>query len=111
MEKFRYPLPTATRDIQLLAASNEPPATFPSPGVISPAHQTDGSDVDRWVGSELRKRRLEQGMSAGQAAERCGSTEALVMEWEEGTARPSPKALLELADTYGVPIARLFPQE
>lgn len=67
------------------------------------------------IGAELRRLRLERGLSLRRAAGQAGATHSRLREWEVGVdnhtgraVRPPYDAVRRLARTYGVPAEALL---
>ena len=63
---------------------------------------------DRAVGVQLQNLRIFKGYSREEAAHRLGATSDHLEAVEEGTVRPEPALLLEMADIYEVPPSQIF---
>jgi transcriptional regulator with XRE-family HTH domain len=67
-------------------------------------------DMRRLVGGNVRRIRLERGLTQEQLAERSGFTQGYISELELGRRNPTVVSLFELADALGVtPIDLLTP--
>jgi len=66
--------------------------------------------VDQLVGRQLRKRRLELGLSQLGVAEAIGVTFQQIQKYEGGTNRIVASRLYDLAEVLNVPVAYFFPQ-
>lgn len=66
--------------------------------------------VDQLVGRQLRKRRLELGLSQLGVAEAIGVTFQQIQKYEGGTNRIVASRLYDLAEVLKVPVAYFFPE-
>ena len=66
--------------------------------------------VDQLVGRQLRKRRLQLGLSQLGVAEAIGVTFQQIQKYEGGTNRIVASRLFDLAQVLDVPIAYFFPE-
>ena len=63
---------------------------------------------DRAVGVQLQNLRIFKGYSREEAAERLSATSDHLEAIEEGSIRPEPALLFEMAGVYEVPASRVF---
>src|SRR4051794_4662528 len=66
------------------------------------------NEIDRLVGSRVRQRRMQLGMSQEQLAEQLGLTVPQVQKYEKGVNRIGASRLHKIAGLLGVPIGALF---
>lgn len=64
--------------------------------------------TDEIVGGNIKRLRLEAGMSQEEIGERCGVTFQQIQKYEKGRNRVSASRMQQLADIFNVPIAELF---
>jgi transcriptional regulator with XRE-family HTH domain len=64
--------------------------------------------LDRYVGTRVRQRRLEVGMSQEKLGEALGITFQQVQKYEKGTNRVSVSRLHQIAETLGVPLSYFY---
>jgi transcriptional regulator with XRE-family HTH domain len=64
--------------------------------------------LDRYVGTRVRQRRLEIGMSQEKLGEALGITFQQVQKYEKGTNRVSVSRLHQIAETLGVPLSYFY---
>jgi len=68
----------------------------------------DPTEIDRLVGSRLRQRRMQIGLSQDALAEMLGITVPQVQKYEKGINRIGASRLHKLAGILGVPIGYFF---
>ncbi len=68
----------------------------------------DPNEIDRLVGSRVRQRRMELGMSQEGLAEQLGLTVPQVQKYEKGVNRIGASRLHKIAGLLGVPISTFF---
>jgi transcriptional regulator with XRE-family HTH domain len=68
----------------------------------------DPNEIDRLVGSRVRQRRMQIGMSQNALAEQLGLTVPQVQKYEKGVNRIGASRLHKIAGLLGVPIGALF---
>ena len=68
----------------------------------------DPNEIDRLVGSRVRQRRMQLGMSQEQLAEQLGITVPQVQKYEKGVNRIGASRLHKIAGLLGVPIGAFF---
>src|SRR4051794_23918414 len=66
------------------------------------------NEIDRLVGSRVRQRRIQLGMSQEQLAAALGITVVQVQKYEKGVNRIGASRLHKIAGLLGVPIGALF---
>src|SRR4051812_11745086 len=66
------------------------------------------NEIDRLVGSQVRQRRMQLGMSQEQLAEQLGLTVPQVQKYEKGVNRIGASRLHKIAGLLGVPIGTFF---
>jgi transcriptional regulator with XRE-family HTH domain len=66
--------------------------------------------ADATVGTRIRLRRLEQGLSQTELGKRVGVTFQQVQKYENGANRVSASRLVMLAQTLEVPMSYFFPE-
>ena len=66
------------------------------------------NEIDRLVGSRVRQRRMQLGMSQEQLAEQLGLTVPQVQKYEKGVNRIGASRLHKIAGLLGLPIGALF---
>ena len=66
------------------------------------------NEIDRLVGSRVRQRRMQLGMSQEQLAEHLGLTVPQVQKYEKGVNRIGASRLHKIAGLLGVPIGTFF---
>src|SRR4051812_44654834 len=66
------------------------------------------NEIDRLVGSQVRQRRMQRGMSQEQLAEQLGITVPQVQKYEKGVNRIGASRLHKIAGLLGVPIGTFF---
>jgi len=66
------------------------------------------NEIDRLVGSRVRQRRMQLGMSQEQLAEHLGLTVPQVQKYETGVNRIGASRLHKIAGLLGVPIGTFF---
>src|SRR4051794_22914187 len=66
------------------------------------------NEIDRLVGSRVRQRRMQLGMSQEQLAEQLGITVPQVQKYEKGVNRIGASRLHKIAGLLGVPIGFFF---
>jgi transcriptional regulator with XRE-family HTH domain len=66
------------------------------------------NEIDRLVGSRVRQRRMQLGMSQEQLAEQLGVTVPQVQKYEKGVNRIGASRLHKIAGLLGVPIGTFF---
>ena len=66
------------------------------------------NEIDRLVGSRVRQRRMQLGMSQELLAEHLGLTVPQVQKYEKGVNRIGASRLHKIAGLLGVPIGALF---
>jgi len=66
------------------------------------------NEIDRLVGSRVRQRRMQLGMSQELLAEQLGLTVVQVQKYEKGVNRIGASRLHKIAGLLGVPIGALF---
>ena len=66
------------------------------------------NEIDRLVGSRVRQRRMQLGMSQEQLAEQLGLTVVQVQKYEKGVNRIGASRLHKIAGLLGVPIGAFF---
>jgi transcriptional regulator with XRE-family HTH domain len=66
------------------------------------------NEIDRLVGSRVRQRRMQLGMSQEQLAEQLGLTVPQVQKYEKGVNRIGASRLHKIAGLLGVPIGAFF---
>ena len=66
------------------------------------------NEIDRLVGSRVRQRRMQLGMSQEQLAEHLGLTVPQVQKYEKGVNRIGASRLHKIAGLLGVPIGAFF---
>ena len=66
------------------------------------------NEIDRLVGSRVRQRRMQLGMSQEQLAEQLGVTVPQVQKYEKGVNRIGASRLHKIAGLLGVPIGAFF---
>ena len=59
----------------------------------------------------FKRARLKSGLTAAQAAERLGVSDAAVYQWETGVYLPTAKRLREIAALYHCTVDELLEQE
>jgi transcriptional regulator with XRE-family HTH domain len=64
--------------------------------------------LDRYVGTRVRQRRLEVGMSQEKLGEALGITFQQVQKYEKGTNRVSVSRLHQIAESLGVPLSYFY---
>lgn len=69
---------------------------------------TKGTDVDRYVGSRIRERRVMLGLSQQQMAHLIGVTYQQAHKYERGINRISAGRLFEIARVLRVPVSYFF---
>lgn len=67
-----------------------------------------GKKIVRKFGKQLRKLRLEQGLTQEQLAERLGCATTFISRIENGRRSPSLANIGRLAEILDVPVAALF---
>ncbi len=75
----------------------------PSKNTVDKAHA-----IDRLVGGQLRKRRLELGLSQLRVAEAIGVTFQQIQKYERGSNRVVASRLYDLANALEVPLEYFF---
>ena len=76
-----------------------------------PRNRIDSPDpIDQLVGRQLRKRRLQLGLSQLGVAEAIGVTFQQIQKYEGGTNRIVASRLYDLAEILDVPVAYFFPE-
>jgi transcriptional regulator with XRE-family HTH domain len=65
--------------------------------------------VDKKIGTRIRTRRLEIGMSQEALAAKLGITFQQVQKYEKGVNRVAASTLLDLSEALGVPVTELLP--
>jgi len=68
-----------------------------------------GELLDIRVGAKLRSRRIELGISTGQASGSCGISRALLAAYERGEIRLAPTRLIALSELLDVDVGYFFP--
>ena len=68
----------------------------------------DPNEIDRLVGSRVRQRRMQLGMSQELLAEQLGITVPQVQKYEKGVNRIGASRLHKIAGLLGVPIGAFF---
>ena len=68
----------------------------------------DPNEIDRLVGSQVRQRRMQLGISQEQLAEQLGLTVPQVQKYETGVNRIGASRLHKIAGLLGVPIGTFF---
>ena len=68
----------------------------------------DPNEIDRLVGSRVRQRRMQLGMSQELLAEHLGLTVPQVQKYEKGVNRIGASRLHKIAGLLGVPIGAFF---
>ena len=68
----------------------------------------DPNEIDRLVGSRVRQRRMQLGMSQELLAEHLGLTVPQVQKYEKGVNRIGASRLHKIAGLLGVPISAFF---
>src|SRR3954454_19985862 len=66
------------------------------------------NEIDRLVGSRVRQRRVQLGVSQQQLAEQLGITVPQVQKYEKGVTRIGASRLHKIAGLLGVPIGTFF---
>ena len=66
------------------------------------------NEIDRLVGSRVRQRRMQLGVSQEQLAEHLGLTVPQVQKYEKGVNRIGASRLHKIAGLLGVPIGTFF---
>src|SRR3954454_222783 len=66
------------------------------------------NEIDRLVGSRVRQRRMQRGMSQEQLAAALGITVPQLQKYEKGVNRIGASRLHKIAGLLGVPIGALF---
>ena len=66
------------------------------------------NEIDRLVGSRVRQRRMQLGMSQEHLAEQLGLTVPQVQKYEKGVNRIGASRLHKIAGLLGVPIGAFF---
>src|SRR3954452_21056880 len=66
------------------------------------------NEIDRLVGSQVRQRRMQLGMSQEQLAEQLGLTVPQVQKYEKGVNRIGASRLHKIAGLLGAPIGTFF---
>ena len=66
------------------------------------------NEIDRLVGSRVRQRRMQLGMSQEHLAEHLGLTVPQVQKYEKGVNRIGASRLHKIAGLLGVPISTFF---
>jgi transcriptional regulator with XRE-family HTH domain len=66
------------------------------------------NEIDRLVGSRVRQRRMQLGMSQEHLAEQLGLTVPQVQKYEKGVNRIGASRLHKIAGLLGVPISAFF---
>ena len=66
------------------------------------------NEIDRLVGSRVRQRRMQRGMSQEQLAEHLGLTVPQVQKYEKGVNRIGASRLHKIAGLLGAPISTFF---
>jgi transcriptional regulator with XRE-family HTH domain len=66
------------------------------------------NEIDRLVGSRVRQRRMQLGVSQEQLAEQLGLTVPQVQKYEKGVNRIGASRLHKIAGLLGVPIGAFF---
>jgi transcriptional regulator with XRE-family HTH domain len=64
--------------------------------------------VERKIGSNIRARRTEIGMSQTELADALGVTFQSVQKYEKGQSRVACSRLLQIAETLKTPVSKLF---
>lgn len=64
--------------------------------------------IDSHVGQQVKKYRVQAGMSQGALAERLGITFQQVQKYEKGDNRIAASRLVAIAEILGVPLINLF---
>ena len=91
----------------------QPVAQWPQSALSTPEQverQHRRNVVNRQVGQRLQQARRDRGMSHAELATRAGLSEIDLARFERGASRPSPSAVLALANALTVPLRHLFPQ-
>ena len=68
----------------------------------------DPNEIDRLVGSRVRQRRMQRGMSQDELAEQLGVTVVQVQKYEKGVNRIGAGRLHKIAGLLGAPIGTFF---
>ena len=68
----------------------------------------DPNEIDRLLGSRVRQRRMQLGMSQELLAEQLGLTVVQVQKYEKGVNRIGASRLHKIAGLLGVPIGTFF---
>lgn len=76
-----------------------------------PPEDLDTSTWQGRVGARLRELRLRAGLSTQEAAESVGRTVAAWNAWERGTRNLPVELLPEIAETLGVRVRTVLPNE
>lgn len=66
------------------------------------------TEVDRYVGTRIRQRRIMMGLSQQQMADLIGVTYQQAHKYERGINRVTAGRLFDIANVLGVPVAHFF---
>lgn len=69
------------------------------------------SEIDRYIGAQIRKHRRAAEWSQGRLAEVCGVSYQQMSKSEAGGNHTSATRLYQIAKALGVPVADFFPKE
>ena len=73
--------------------------------------QRDGANmIDSFVGSKVHTTRLRSGLALVELAAAAGLTASKLDDCEQGLVRFSPRELLSISKTLGVPFSCFFPR-
>ncbi|MEA2946787.1 MAG: hypothetical protein QOI40_2117 [Alphaproteobacteria bacterium] len=64
--------------------------------------------IDRHVGAQMRRLRLERGLAPAKLGKRLGITFSQIRNYERGIDRIGPAHLFEIAKMFEVPVASFF---
>ena len=70
--------------------------------------QTRDRRLDRALGAQIRREREHLGWPVAGLAERAGLEVPILTLIEEGEMRPTPRQLIQIAQSLGVSLSRLF---
>ena len=71
----------------------------------------NGEELKKSIAWNLRKARLNAGLTLTKASEKLGCAFQQIEQWESGRIFPRPQNLCDLADTYKVNVFDFFQEE
>ena len=60
------------------------------------------------IGENIKKARIDAGLSQKQLGERLGITAQSVAQWETGRREPKYQSIVKIADALNVPVSLLY---